>query len=52
MKCWDGHRTARGIGYRARWFEDSQDIGLLIVSHQGHAGGSNRSMAWSTLTGG
>lgn len=33
------------------WFEDTQDIGLLIVSHKGHAGGSNRSMAWSTLTG-
>jgi hypothetical protein len=33
------------------WFEDSQDIGLLIVSRQGHAGGSNRTMAWSTLTG-
>jgi isoaspartyl peptidase/L-asparaginase-like protein (Ntn-hydrolase superfamily) len=33
------------------WFEDSQDIGLLIVSRKGHAGGSNRSMAWSTLTG-
>jgi len=33
------------------WFEDSQDIGLLIISRQGHAGGSNRSMAWSTLTG-
>ncbi len=33
------------------WFEDSQDIGLLIVSKKGHAGGSNRSMAWSTLTG-
>ena len=31
------------------WFEESQDIGLLIVSHQGHAGGSNRSMAWSYL---
>jgi isoaspartyl peptidase/L-asparaginase-like protein (Ntn-hydrolase superfamily) len=33
------------------WFEDSQDIGLLIVSRKGHVGGSNRSMAWSTLTG-
>jgi isoaspartyl peptidase/L-asparaginase-like protein (Ntn-hydrolase superfamily) len=33
------------------WFKDAQDIGLLIVSQQGHAGGSNRSMAWSTLTG-
>ena len=32
------------------WFEESQDIGLLIVSRKGHAGGSNRSMAWSTLT--
>jgi isoaspartyl peptidase/L-asparaginase-like protein (Ntn-hydrolase superfamily) len=32
------------------WFEDAQDIGLLIISKQGHAGGSNRSMAWSTLT--
>jgi isoaspartyl peptidase/L-asparaginase-like protein (Ntn-hydrolase superfamily) len=33
------------------WFEDAQDIGLLIVSKKEHAGGSNRSMAWSTLTG-
>ncbi len=33
------------------WFEDSQDAGLLIISRKGHAGGSNRSMAWSTLTG-
>ena len=33
------------------WFKDEQDIGLLIVSKKGHAGGSNRSMAWSTLTG-
>jgi isoaspartyl peptidase/L-asparaginase-like protein (Ntn-hydrolase superfamily) len=33
------------------WFEDSQDIGLLIVNRQSHAGGSNRSMAWSTLIG-
>jgi isoaspartyl peptidase/L-asparaginase-like protein (Ntn-hydrolase superfamily) len=32
------------------WFESAQDIGLLIVSHKGHAGGSNRSMAWSSLT--
>jgi isoaspartyl peptidase/L-asparaginase-like protein (Ntn-hydrolase superfamily) len=31
------------------WFEDAQDIGLLIISRQGHAGGSNRSMAWSCL---
>ncbi|NIQ02074.1 MAG: hypothetical protein GWM98_18080 [Nitrospinaceae bacterium] len=33
------------------WFEETQDIGLLIVSRQGYAGGSNRSMAWSALTG-
>lgn len=33
------------------WFEDSQDAGLLIISHKGHAAGSNRSMAWSTLMG-
>jgi isoaspartyl peptidase/L-asparaginase-like protein (Ntn-hydrolase superfamily) len=33
------------------WFEDVQDIGFLIVNRQGHAGGSNRSMAWSVLTG-
>ena len=32
-------------------FEDSQDIGLLVISCKGHAGGSTRSMAWSTLTG-
>ena len=31
------------------WFEEAQDIGLLIVSRKGHAGGANRSMAWSTL---
>jgi beta-aspartyl-peptidase (threonine type) len=33
------------------WFEDAEDIGLLIVSRKGHVGGSNRSMAWSTLIG-
>lgn len=33
------------------WFEDSQDIGLLTISRQGYAGGSNRSMAWSSLIG-
>jgi isoaspartyl peptidase/L-asparaginase-like protein (Ntn-hydrolase superfamily) len=33
------------------WFEDAQDIGLLIVNRQSHAGGSNRSMAWSILAG-
>jgi len=33
------------------WFEEAQDIGVLIVSKKGHAGGSNRSMAWSVLTG-
>jgi len=32
------------------WFEDAQDIGLLIISRKGHVGGSNRSMACSTLT--
>ncbi len=32
-------------------FEDSKDIGLLIISRKNHAGGSNRSMAWSFLTG-
>jgi len=32
------------------WFEEKQDIGLLIVSREGHAGDSNRSMAWSTQT--
>lgn len=29
------------------WFEDSQDIGLLLVAHDDCAAGSNRSMAWS-----
>jgi isoaspartyl peptidase/L-asparaginase-like protein (Ntn-hydrolase superfamily) len=33
------------------WFEGTQDIGLLIVNRQSHAGGSNRSMAWSILAG-
>ena len=33
------------------WFEEPQDAGLLIVSRAGYAGGSNRSMAWSALTG-
>ena len=33
------------------WFKEERDIGLLIVSKKGHVGGSNRSMAWSTLTG-
>ncbi len=33
------------------WFEGAEDAGLLIVSRKGYAGGCNRSMAWSALTG-
>ena len=29
------------------WFKDAEDIGLLVVSHNGHAIGSNRPMASS-----
>ena len=29
------------------WFDDSQDIGLLLVTANDYAAGSNRSMAWS-----
>ncbi len=29
------------------WFTEDEDIGLLVVSKLGHAGGSNRSMAWA-----
>ena len=32
------------------WFADSEDIGLLVVSHDGHAAGSNRPMASSQAT--
>ncbi|MFQ5482028.1 MAG: isoaspartyl peptidase/L-asparaginase [Nitrospinaceae bacterium] len=31
------------------WFEEDEDIGLLLVSRKGYAGGSNRSMAWAAL---
>jgi len=29
------------------WFEKDQDIGLLVVGLNDHAGGSNRTMAWA-----
>ena len=29
------------------WFDDETDIGLILVSSKGTAGGSNRSMAWA-----
>jgi isoaspartyl peptidase/L-asparaginase-like protein (Ntn-hydrolase superfamily) len=32
------------------WFEEAQDIGLLIIGKKGYAGASNRSMAWSVIT--
>jgi isoaspartyl peptidase/L-asparaginase-like protein (Ntn-hydrolase superfamily) len=32
------------------WFDDAEDIGLLLVNRKDSAGGSNRSMAWSRLT--
>ena len=32
------------------WFKASEDIGLLVVNHQGHAVGSNRPMASSSVT--
>ncbi len=34
------------------WFAESEDIGLLVVSHQGHAAGSNRPMASSRRSAG
>lgn len=33
------------------WFDDDTDIGLILVSRKGHAGGSNRTMAWSVAIG-
>ena len=32
------------------WFSNEVDIGLILVSRRGYAGGSNRSMAWSAAT--
>jgi isoaspartyl peptidase/L-asparaginase-like protein (Ntn-hydrolase superfamily) len=32
-----------GIG----WFDGAMDIGLILVSRKGYAGGSNRDMAWA-----
>ena len=32
------------------WFDDSDAFGLILVTREGHAGGSNRSMAWSELS--
>ena len=29
------------------WFESNVDIGLILVSRKGYAGGSNRTMAWA-----
>lgn len=31
------------------WFEEDEDIGLLLISRKDSAGGSNRSMAWASL---
>lgn len=33
------------------WFDEDVDIGLILVSHKGYAGGSNRTMAWSVAIG-
>jgi len=33
------------------WFQPDADMGLILVSRKGFAGGSNRSMAWSAVTG-
>jgi L-asparaginase / beta-aspartyl-peptidase len=33
------------------WFDDDTDIGLILVSRKGYAGGSNQTMAWSVATG-
>ncbi len=32
------------------WFEDDEDIGLLLINRKSSAAGSNRSMAWAELT--
>lgn len=34
-----------GIG----WFDSKVDIGLILISRKGHAGGSNRDMAWAVI---
>lgn len=49
----DGMNPQLVLGEVLDWFEESQDIGLLLVTKEGHAAGSNRSMAWahSPLTG-
>lgn len=31
------------------WFDRKIDVGLILVTRKGYAGGSNRSMAWSVL---
>ncbi len=31
------------------WFDDSEDIGLLLINRKDHAAGSNRTMAWSAV---
>lgn len=46
-----GHTPQQALERALGWFEQAQDAGLLIVSRDGYAGGSNRSMAWSALTG-
>jgi beta-aspartyl-peptidase (threonine type) len=46
-----GIAPQEALEFALSWFEPAQDIGLLIVSQEGHAGGSNRSMSWSALIG-
>ena len=29
------------------WFSNGEAVGLILIGHKGHAGGSNQSMAWS-----
>ena len=43
----DGMNPERVLGEVLDWFEDGQDIGLLLVTKEGRAAGSNRAMAWA-----
>ncbi len=43
----DGMNPELVLGEALDWFEDGQDIGLLLVTKEGRAAGSNRAMAWA-----
>jgi isoaspartyl peptidase/L-asparaginase-like protein (Ntn-hydrolase superfamily) len=46
----NGKKCRDVLGEVIKWFDTSEDIGLLLVTRNDSAAGSNRSMAWSIRT--